>query len=99
MIRTIASAKQVAEVPVPDHVVTRVMVKVTLGPGDCVSSQYKGTPNGGPQVHWSFEGEHYMMYHWRMYFWATEGYMPDLYTHRRTCENPKCVNPDHRKEN
>lgn len=74
-----------------------VLATIEDGPGDCITSIFHRAGRA-PQIMWTgTDGVDYQMYHWRVYMYLTEGRIPALYSTRRKCANPRCVNPDHRR--
>ena len=49
-----------------------------------------------PQIKWTGDdGQVYLMYHWRVYMFLMDGYIPPPHKLHRICPHPHCVNPDH----
>ena len=73
----------------------RARRSVVPGPEGCLLSTYRRR-GMTPQIKWTGDdGQVYLMYHWRVYMFLMDGYIPPPHKLHRICPHPHCVNPDH----
>lgn len=82
----------------PAEAIDRAIDRFDYLPDGCWQSHYVVARPGGPQIQWTIEGTVYYMYHWRVVYFLQNARIPAQYSLVRSCDNTRCVNPEHRLE-
>lgn len=82
-------------VRIPERVALRALRNITEDANGCWISNYSMTSTGHPQITWGDRGSHYTASCKRAAWTAVNGQVPIGLTVHHTCENKRCVRPDH----